>query len=294
MEWADNASATFGSSADLDISHNGTNSYIDNATGTLYIRNEETSGGGVYIQVDDTGGAAHNVIRATGGVAAPYATLYYDNGAVLDTVSGGISVTGNITVSGTVDGRDIAADGATLDGITQYVHPTYNGDDINIDTGALTGVTVISDLDFNITTDTQGHVVDANGAVSTRNLTLGNFGITASAGEINELDGAGTLWHNGNDLLSYSSSNSSSGYIKIPNGLYIQWGVYTNSSSGYHTVSFPVSFPSYCFTVASQVGVQYADNAWRIYGGNWSRTKSGFTTYTSSSIATMTYIAVGI
>lgn len=63
---------------------------------------------------------------------------------------------------------------------TVYTHPTYAGDDINVDTGALTGATVVSDIDFNITTDTQGHVTDANGVVSTRTLTLANLGYTGA------------------------------------------------------------------------------------------------------------------
>jgi len=62
-----------------------------------------------------------------------------------------------------------------------YVLPTnLAGDDINIDTGALTGATVISDLDFNITTNTSGLVTDANGTVSTRTLTAANLGVGSS------------------------------------------------------------------------------------------------------------------
>lgn len=57
-----------------------------------------------------------------------------------------------------------------------YSHPTHAGDDINIDTGALTGAYVISDLDFNITTNTLGHVTDANGTISTRQLTPSDIG----------------------------------------------------------------------------------------------------------------------
>ncbi|MCP4972814.1 MAG: hypothetical protein GY914_03960, partial [Prochlorococcus sp.] len=67
-----------------------------------------------------------------------------------------------------------------LDGIAEnannYSHPTHPGDDINLDTGALTGATVISDLDFNVTTDTKGHVTDANAAYSTRSITAANVG----------------------------------------------------------------------------------------------------------------------
>ena len=43
--------------------------------------------------------------------------LYYDNGKKLETTSTGVSVTGNVVVSGMVDGRDKAADGTKLDTI---------------------------------------------------------------------------------------------------------------------------------------------------------------------------------
>lgn len=74
----------------------------------------------------------------------------------------------------------VAADSSKLGGIAAasyaqltdlYTHPTHAGDDINIDTGPLSGATVISDLDFNITTDTLGHVTDANAVIATRNIT---------------------------------------------------------------------------------------------------------------------------
>lgn len=71
---------------------------------------------------------------------------------------------------------------------TAYVHPTHPGDDINIDTGALTGATVISDLDFNITTDTNGHVTDANATVNTRTLTHANLGSITISGDSGSRD----------------------------------------------------------------------------------------------------------
>ena len=63
---------------------------------------------------------------------------------------------------------------------TVYSHPSHPGDDAAVDTGALTGATVISDLDFNITTDTLGHVTDANASVATRTLTLSDLGYTGA------------------------------------------------------------------------------------------------------------------
>jgi len=105
-----------------------------------------------------------------------------------------VSATGNITVGGTVDGRDVAADGTKLDGIAtsanNYSHPTYAGDDASIDTGALTGAVVISDLDLNITTDTLGHVTDANATVATRTLTLANLGYTGATNANNSTSNA--------------------------------------------------------------------------------------------------------
>jgi hypothetical protein len=83
---------------------------------------------------------------------------------------------------------DLGYSGAT--NANNYVHPSHPGDDISIDTTALTGATVISDLDFNITTDTDGHVIDANGTVATRNLTLADLGYS---GATNATANAGTV-----------------------------------------------------------------------------------------------------
>jgi len=73
---------------------------------------------------------------------------------------------------------DLGYTGAT--DANNYSHPTHPGDDASVDTGALTGATVISDLDFNVTTDTLGHVTDANATVATRTLTLANLGYTGA------------------------------------------------------------------------------------------------------------------
>jgi len=53
-----------------------------------------------------------------------------------------------------------------------YTHPTYDGDDISLDTS---GAQVVDTL--TVTTDTLGHVTDAS--VTTRNLTLSDLGYTA-------------------------------------------------------------------------------------------------------------------
>jgi len=80
------------------------------------------------------------------------------------------SVTNHSDVSDAGSGAIItSAERTKLSGIAtsanNYSHPTYAGDDFSVDSGALTGATVISDIDINVTTDTLGHVTDANGTV---------------------------------------------------------------------------------------------------------------------------------
>ncbi len=94
------------------------------------------------------------------------------------------SATQKVTISSTDTNTD-----------TVYTHPTFNGDDFSLDTGALTGATVISDLDINVTTNTEGHVTDANGTVSTRTLTLSDLGFTGDTDATSEgkfVDGTNT------------------------------------------------------------------------------------------------------
>jgi hypothetical protein len=55
------------------------------------------------------------VIKAADGTGA--VESYHNANKKLETTSAGVTVTGNIAVTGTVDGRDVAADGTKLDGI---------------------------------------------------------------------------------------------------------------------------------------------------------------------------------
>ncbi len=91
---------------------------------------------------------------------------------------------GHVTdANGTVSTRTLTLANLGYTGATNannYSHPSYNGDDFSIDTGHLSGATVIDDIDINVTTDSQGHVTDCNGTVATRNLTLANLGYTGA------------------------------------------------------------------------------------------------------------------
>jgi len=107
-----------------------------------------------------------------------------------------------------------------LDGIAtsanNYSHPTHAGDDFSVDTGALSGATVVSDIDINVTTDSSGHVTDANGTVSTRTLTLANLGYTGATNanyitNNNQLTNGSGYTTNTGDITNVSTSGAIDG-----------------------------------------------------------------------------------
>jgi hypothetical protein len=114
-----------------------------------------------------------------------------------------------------------------------YTHPSYAGDDINLDTGALSGATVISDLDFNVTTDALGHVTDANATYSTRNLTLSNLG----AGSLASLSSVGAAQITDNSVgaaeLNVSGNGSTSQYLRADGDGSFTWATPTDTNTTY-------------------------------------------------------------
>ena len=98
--------------------------------------------------------------------------------------------------------------GVDAAGTVNYVLPTnFSGDDFSVDTGALTGATVVSDIDINITTDTSGRVTDANGSVGTRTLTLANLGYTGAT-DANNITNNNQLTNGAGYITSYTDTNT--------------------------------------------------------------------------------------
>ena len=133
LEFADNARATFGGSNDLRIFHTGgAHSHISNLTNNLIIQSPVK----VQIGSTDTNGSATelsaNFIR-NGSVE-----LYFNNLKKLNTSNTGIEVTGNMVISGTVDGRDLASDGSKLDGIASGATNVTNNNQLTNGAGYIT------------------------------------------------------------------------------------------------------------------------------------------------------------
>ena len=105
---ADNEKIKLGSSVDFEIYHDGSHSYVDDrGTGDLRLRG---NGSVKIMQYNNSEQMA--AFKVDGAVE-----LYYDNVKKFETTSTGVDVTGNVVVSGTVDGRDVATDGTKLDTI---------------------------------------------------------------------------------------------------------------------------------------------------------------------------------
>lgn len=85
--FADSVKAKFGTSGDLEIYHDGSNSYIDdNGTGALNIR-------GSTVRLRKTGSTEDMLVANQDGAVE----LYYNNAKKLETTATGITVTGAIT-----------------------------------------------------------------------------------------------------------------------------------------------------------------------------------------------------
>ena len=72
IQFSDSIKASFGSSVDMIIQHNGTNSYIENATGNLEIINGQDDGD-IIFKSDDGSGGLTAYLTLDGGVGAVYA-----------------------------------------------------------------------------------------------------------------------------------------------------------------------------------------------------------------------------
>jgi len=104
----DGLKANFGASADLQIYHSGSQSIITDTAHPVFLKGNQ-----VHIQ------------SANGNMFSGYqdaqVELFHNENKKFATTSTGVDVTGNITVSGTVDGVDIAALNTTVGNITTDV-----------------------------------------------------------------------------------------------------------------------------------------------------------------------------
>jgi hypothetical protein len=133
MTFGDDDKAIFGAGSDLQIYHDGTNSYIKDAgTGTLNLQSSDT----IRLQTSDGAGGFQNVFA---GVDEGAAFLYYDGADKLATTATGIDVTGGGTAAkiNTLDTNDGGASLSTWmkvgrragTGTNVYINTLHDGSD---------------------------------------------------------------------------------------------------------------------------------------------------------------------
>jgi hypothetical protein len=121
--FADNGKAIFGAGSDLQIYHDGSNSYVQDAGDGALILNT-TNGGGVYVY---SAGETMATFNSNGAV-----NLYYDNAAKLATTSTGIDVTGTavtdgLTANGAAEGDTYFTGGTASSRLLNVFTSTHDG-----------------------------------------------------------------------------------------------------------------------------------------------------------------------
>jgi len=188
----DNAKAMFGAGSDLQIFHDGTHSRIDNNQGDLFIQSD-------------------TIIRITNSAASETAAkffvdgaveLYHDNSKKIATTATGVSVTGNVIASGTVEpaGDTAAGDNAAV-GYTAAEGLILTGQ------GSTSDITFKNDADATV------------------------FSIPTGTDDIKFPDGAKAVFGDGSDLEI--SHNGSVSVIKD-----VGTGGLTLSSNGYAVLCY--------------------------------------------------------
>lgn len=219
LSFGDSDKAIFGAGSDLQIYHDESNNYVDaSGVGHLYLR-VQGDDKDVRIQSDNGSGGLTEYFQADGSLGQ--AQMYYYGSQRLNTSATGINVTGNVVVSGTVDGRDVASDGSKLDGIESNAKNDQtitagsglsgggtgdvtlsHADTSSVSNSDNSGNTFIQDITF----DTYGHVQ----SVGTGTVSVGNGTLTVNG--TGALGGSGTFTANqsGNTTISISHDDTSS------------------------------------------------------------------------------------
>jgi len=175
LDMQDSDKILLGTGDDLEIYHDGTDTYIDNNTGNVYVRNLSNDKN-IVLQTDDGSGGTTNFVECNGIVGE--VRLYYYGSEKLNTKSDGVEITGELEC----DSLDVDGD-VDITGTT-----TLHG---NLDLQDGDRIRLGSDVDLEIHHDGSNSIINDTGTgnlrlqvASTTRLECTTSGITVT-GDVN-------------------------------------------------------------------------------------------------------------
>ena len=206
-----------------------------------------------HITAVDYSGSTLTLTQQDGGTltttinGALGSTLSYNGSTKIEAISSGVTVTGDITVSGTVDGRDLATDGTKLDGIEANATADQTDAEIktayenNTDTNAFTDAekTKLTGIEANATADQTGSeiksayeaVADTNAFTDAEKTKLSGIEASADVTDTANVTAAGAVM---------DGDFTSNGFMKRTGA-----GTYTVDTSTYLTDITTQTDPKY-------------------------------------------------
>jgi hypothetical protein len=216
ITFTDTSKAIFGAGSDLEIYHDGSNSYIkDQGTGNLNI---QTNGVGVVIA--DTSASDLAVFNAGNGQVS----LYNSGSLKLATTATGIDVTGTVTADGLTVSN---ASGGTVAAFT-------NTSDADLSINLTSGVSLITPttgiLAFG-TSSTERMRIDASGAITTTSSASFGGNVIIPAASILYFDGGGDTFMRepSANIVQVNTAGALAMTIDATQNVIIEGYVYPNS-----------------------------------------------------------------
>jgi hypothetical protein len=193
-----------------------------------------------HITAVDYSGSTLTLTQQDGGTltttinGALGSTLVHSGSTKIEAISSGVTVTGDITVSGTVDGRDLATDGTKLDGIEASATADQTDAEIktayenNADTNAFTDAdhTKLDGIEANATADQTGSeiksayeaVADTNAFTDAEKTKLSGIEASADVTDTANVTAAGALMDSEVTNLAQVKAFDSSVYATAAQG----------------------------------------------------------------------------
>ena len=130
------------------------------------------------------------------------------------------SITGELFISQNSDVYVPVEDGRDE---PTFEHPKHDSINLSVSSGNLTGADIVSNVGIDLTTNTLGHLVNANSTISSRTLTLADLGYTGEvdANKITDnsqlVNGAGFVTTSGNLTIGTNSDINTTGATVVEN-----------------------------------------------------------------------------